>query len=177
MCVSFLFSYVRLELQLEKYQTLAEIEELTRRAKYVSCPTSPQSPCAATQTEAPRPVMSSASQYDLASCASLLTRSRYVQTESIRSWSRSVQTDEGCPMSRASVRVQTEDTGPDVIRGLPRAHSELSEILPSLVTDRRQPYFYRPSGKFCLLFCLSKFVIFYNEIAFSPDLAKLLSNT
>lgn len=150
-----------MELQLEKYQTLAEIEELTRRAKYVSCPTSPQSPCAATQTEAPRPTLSSASQYDLAShCISLLTRSRYVQTESIRSWSRSVQTDEGCPMSRASVRVQTEDTGPDVIRGLPRAHSELSEILPSLVTDRRQPYFYRPSGKSYLsTLYLSKLVI------------------
>ncbi|KFM79877.1 Bile salt-activated lipase, partial [Stegodyphus mimosarum] len=135
----------RLELQLEKYQTLTEIEELTRRAKYVSCPTSPHSPCAATQTEPPRPTLSSSSQYDIASCTFLLTRSRFVQTESIRSLSRSIQTDIGSPLARNSVRVQTEDAGPDVIRGLPRVNSDVSEILPSLVTDRK-PYFYRPSG-------------------------------
>ncbi|GBM12464.1 hypothetical protein AVEN_81798-1, partial [Araneus ventricosus] len=136
----------RLELQLEKYQTLTEIEELTKRAKYVSCPTSPHSPCASTQTEPPRPTLSSSSQYDIASSVSLLSRSRYCQTESIRSWSKSVQTDDGCsPLARASAWVQTEDTGPDVIRGLPRTRSDMSEILPSLVTDRKT-YFYRPSG-------------------------------
>ncbi|CAL1265358.1 unnamed protein product [Larinioides sclopetarius] len=136
----------RLELQLEKYQTLTEIEELTKRAKYVSCPTSPHSPCASTQTEPPRPTLSSSSQYDIASSVSLLSRSRYCQTESIRCWSKSVQTDDGCsPLARASAWVQTEDTGPDVIRGLPRTRSDMSEILPSLVTDRKT-YFYRPSG-------------------------------
>ncbi|GIY84097.1 formin-2 [Caerostris extrusa] len=134
----------RLELQLEKYQTLTEIEELTKRAKYVSCPTSPHSPCASTQTEPPRPTLSSSSQYDIASCVSLLTRSRYSQTESIRFWSKSVQT-EGSPLARASVRVQTEDAGPDVIRGLPRARSDVSEILPTLDNDRKT-YLYRPSG-------------------------------
>ncbi|KAG8185502.1 hypothetical protein JTE90_019758 [Oedothorax gibbosus] len=136
----------RLELQLEKYQTLTEIEELTKRTKFISCPTSPQSPCAATQTEPPRPMHSSSSQYDIASCTSLLTRSRYSQTESIRSWSTCVQTDEGSPLSKTSVRTQTEDpAAPDVIRGLPRTLSDVSEVLPSLVTDRK-PYFYRPSS-------------------------------
>ncbi|GFU07445.1 formin-2 [Nephila pilipes] len=161
----------RLELQLEKYQTLTEIEELTKRAKYMSCPTSPHSPCASTQTEPPRPTLSSSSQYDIASCVSLLTRSRYSQTESLRSWSKGVQTDDCSPLARTSVRVQTEDTGPDVIRGLPRARSDVSEIVPSLVADRKT-YFYRPSGSVSS-FSLSTSTLLPEENEVKADEGKL----
>lgn len=88
----------RLELQVEKYQTLAGIEELTRRAKYLSCPTSPLDAAsiipqafnrsASTQTDPPRQTLSSSTQYDPAR-----TICRFVQTASTPTFSRSIQTE------------------------------------------------------------------------------------